>query len=138
MIYKGKEIFSRDEVPDEVIKKLNRFLWNMRDDVIEDCATCREQHNIHMHHENYDVPEFVYFLCVRCHQKLHRVERTKKEIELIKSYLRNNFTLRDLLKLKKGKIKNNGIYLYKRTVGTKFKVISDRTKEIYFIDVMCD
>ena len=35
--------------------------------VREDCALCGSSDNIHCHHENYDEPFSIMFLCARCH-----------------------------------------------------------------------
>lgn len=43
--------------------------------VKEDCVLCGSNHNIHLHHENYDVPFFVTFLCANCHRTIHSGKR---------------------------------------------------------------
>lgn len=37
----------------------------------ESCAICGNK-NVHAHHENYNLPNVIIWLCVSCHGKIHR------------------------------------------------------------------
>lgn len=49
------------------ILKRSSIVW-----IIEDCALCDSNINIELHHENYDLPYVIIFLCNVCHKKVHR------------------------------------------------------------------
>lgn len=46
-------------------------------DVIKDdkCQMCEEEKKLEAHHENYDEPFNVVWLCRQCHIKLHRIKK---------------------------------------------------------------
>jgi hypothetical protein len=52
--------------------KVNAKAWVYRNKITyENCAVCNSNKNIHAHHENYNLPNVIIFLCGTCHQKIH-------------------------------------------------------------------
>lgn len=40
----------------------------------EECALCGATEQIQRHHENYELPTVIIYLCNSCHQRIHRIE----------------------------------------------------------------
>ena len=58
----------------------------------EVCTRCSNKNNIQAHHPNYDMPEYIIWLCRKCHIKIHKksaIQERKRRKELLKMRLGN-------------------------------------------------
>lgn len=55
-------------------KHISRLIGNLQGDEI--CALCGNSKQINRHHENYNLPYVIIYLCNQCHQKIHLIEKS--------------------------------------------------------------
>lgn len=56
------------------------------------CTKCPNKNNIQAHHPNYNIPEYIIWLCRKCHIKVHREDAKqdrKRRKEILKTRLGN-------------------------------------------------
>ena len=60
--------------PEKVLARriLNKALQNCTISKPDRCETCGEKNSVHGHHEDYNKPLEVIWLCVNCHSSYHR------------------------------------------------------------------
>lgn len=64
----------RDMLKHDARRRMNN-LKRRKDWVTENCAICNNNNNIQFHHENYDEPYVIMWLCFNCHKEIHNQNR---------------------------------------------------------------
>lgn len=47
--------------------------------IISNCSICGSDKNIEKHHPDYNMPDYVIFLCSKCHHKLHVILKNENK-----------------------------------------------------------